>query len=354
MTLYVIFKNAMNKLDRIMGILLLLRGGHPVSASELARRFEVSPRTVYRDIESLSAMGIPVSADMGRKGGFKLGEGYFLPPVALAPEEAISLLLGLTFMRRLRVMPFPEEAELAEKKLLAVLPDETRRLMERTSRLIGFEQVPPDLLHPERDDPLTTGKHAEDEAKVVGRFLKAILSRGRVRLRYQSPYRRDAETREVEPRGIIWDRDRWYLVADIEERKGEPRMWRSDRVLEIGPGPSMHPTELGFGVEGLLGRKWLGMAMERWRSTMPVRIALPAERAELLKKDWYFGHALFETNDKGRVIMTISESEEQVSALIRWLGPGTELLEPVEWRERIRAECEEIARGHGPEAKIEM
>ena len=73
----------MKELDRTLGILLLLRGGRPVSATELARRFEVSSRTIYRDIETLSSLGVPVFADMGRNGGFKLREGYFLPPVTL-------------------------------------------------------------------------------------------------------------------------------------------------------------------------------------------------------------------------------------------------------------------------------
>lgn len=336
----------MSKLDRIMEILLLLRRGVPVSAGELSRRFGVSDRTVYRDIETLGALGIPVSAELGRRGGFRLGEGYFLPPVALGPEEAASLLLGLIFMRRLRVAPFPEEAALAEKKLLAALPEETRRLLERASRLIGFEKVPPDLLHPERDDPLDAASGSETESRIVGRFLKAILSRGRVRIRYRSPYREAEESWEIAPRGIIWDRDRWYLVGDTEEPGGGPRMWRSDRVLEIGAGPSMHPTDHDFDVETLLDRKWLARAMERWRGAGGARIALGPGQAERLKKDWYFGHARFEPLEDGRTAMTIGESEERVTALIRWLGPGAELLEPREWRERLRAQCEALAAAH--------
>jgi predicted DNA-binding transcriptional regulator YafY len=124
----------MKELDRTLGILLLLRGGRSVSATELAGRFEVSTRTIYRDIETLSALGVPVVAEMGRTGGFKLRDGYFLPPVTLGPEEAVSLLLGVILMRRLRVAPFPKEADFAERKLLAALPPETREAMERASR----------------------------------------------------------------------------------------------------------------------------------------------------------------------------------------------------------------------------
>ena len=68
----------MNRLDRALGILLVLRTGATVSAAELAQRFEVSPPTIYRDIEALGAIGVPVYAEMGRAGGFRLVEGYFL------------------------------------------------------------------------------------------------------------------------------------------------------------------------------------------------------------------------------------------------------------------------------------
>jgi predicted DNA-binding transcriptional regulator YafY len=339
----------MNRLDRTMGILLLLRGGRVVSATELAERFEVSVRTVYRDIEVLSGLGVPVEPEMGRRGGFRLKEGYFLPPVTLDPEEAVSLLLGLILMRRLRIVPFPAGADFAERKLLAALPEETRRLVERASRLIGFEGVPVDLLHPERDDPITGGRRsAEEEAAIVGRFLSAAMARGRVRLRYSSPYRGGEESREIAPRGVIWDRDRWYLVGDEDVRAGEPRMWRSDRVLELGAAPSMHPTTGDFDAQDILGRKWLGKAMERWREEVPVRIALSPGQAELLRRDWYYGHALYEEGEGGRTVMTVGESQYgNVAALVRWLGPGAELLEPADWRGRLREDFLGLAAIYG-------
>lgn len=337
----------MNRLERALGIVLLLRNGKVLSAAQLAERFEVSVRTIYRDIDVLSGLGIPVTPEMGRTGGFRLLDGYFLPPVGLGPEEAMSLLLGLSFMKALRVMPFPAEADFAERKLLAVLPADTRTLMERVSRMIGFEKVPPDLLHPERDDPIARDAEAgATETAAVGRFLRAILSKAKVRLSYRSPYRNREEVQTVDPRGLVWDRDRWYLVGDTEVRPGEPRMWRSDRVLETGPGPSLRPSSGDFDVTKLLGRRWLGLAMERWREASPVRIALTADQAERLKRDWYYGHAEF-GEAEGRTVMTIGEDDrENVAALVRWLGPGAELLEPAEWRPYVADTLRRQAKDH--------
>src|SRR5215212_3089228 len=96
----------MNRLDRALGILLMLRSGAPIAAVDLARRFEVSPRTIYRDIEALGAAGVPVYAEMGRNGGFRLSEGYFLPPVMFSVREATALLLSSALLRRMRAMPY--------------------------------------------------------------------------------------------------------------------------------------------------------------------------------------------------------------------------------------------------------
>ena len=363
----------MNRLDRTMGILLLLRGGKVVSAAELARRFEVSVRTIYRDLDMLSGLGIPVAPEMGRGGGFLLKEGYFLPPVTLGPEEAISLIVGLKLMRSLRIMPFPAEADFAERKLLAVLPEDTRRLMAGLSRYIGFEGVPPDLLHPEPDDPSLSDANrasmAPDEGAIVGAFLRAVLSRSRVLMRYSSPWRGEMDCREIEAYGLIWDRDRWYLAgreadgreadgreADGREADGglagpaEARLWRSDRVLSLEPGRGMHPTKTDFDVASLLGRRWLAKAMEGWRRDSPARIAMRPEQADLLRKDWYYGHALFEDSSRDgspSVTMTYGEDDAEAAArLVLWLGPGAEILEPPAWRETLRQRLLSLLAAH--------
>src|SRR5258707_9664241 len=109
----------MQHFDRVLGILLFLRSTSSTSAAELARQFDVSTRTIYRDLETLSALGVPLYAERGRKGGVRLLPGYFLPPLMFTQQEAIALLLGLTLQRSLRAIPFPIERDLAEKKLLA-------------------------------------------------------------------------------------------------------------------------------------------------------------------------------------------------------------------------------------------
>ena len=224
----------MNRLDRALGILLLLRRQNTVSATDLAKRFEVSIRTIYRDIEALSELGVPVYAEMGRTGGFRLLEGYFLPPVMFTTGEATSLLLGLTLLRRLRVTPFPAEVTTSEHKLLAALPDALRAMLARAAQLIGFEDIPLDTFHwGPRDSATPAPAIFSDEAKskesvVVSTFLRAILEGNEVKLHYRSPYREQATTNAVAPSGLVWDRDWWYLVGERPQQRGEGvRLWRA-------------------------------------------------------------------------------------------------------------------------------
>src|SRR5579883_1135860 len=139
----------MQHFDRVLGILLFLRSTSSTSAAELARQFDVSTRTIYRDLETLSALGVPVYTERGRNGGVRLLPGYFLPPLMFTQQEVIALLPGLTLQRSLHAIPFPIEREMAEKKLLAALPDSLRSLLAKAEQLVGFEQTPKDIFHPE-------------------------------------------------------------------------------------------------------------------------------------------------------------------------------------------------------------
>src|SRR5687767_13961572 len=130
---------SMNRFDRMLGLLLHLRGGQAVSAQALARHFEVSRRTIYRDVDALSALGMQVYARRGAEGGFQLLEGYFLPPLMFTQGEAVSLLLGLTLLHRLAARPLAREQDSAERKLLAAVPEPLRATLAKASQLVGFE-----------------------------------------------------------------------------------------------------------------------------------------------------------------------------------------------------------------------
>jgi predicted DNA-binding transcriptional regulator YafY len=335
----------MNRLDRALGILLLLRGGKAISATDMSIRFEVSTRTIYRDIETLGSLGVPVYAEMGRAGGFRLVEGYFLPPVMFSVREAISLVLGLSLLRNLRASPFAADRETGAQKLLAAMPDHLRAVLAEAQKLIGFERTAGDAFH-----AAPGNMHQEGAANVaepaermaVDVFLQAILEHKTIVLDYRSPYRAGPEHIRVTPCGLLWDRDLWYLVGRRAERD-DVRLWRADRVLEIRASDVSTGGQVEFDVRALLDRSWLQAAMEQWRQEVPVIIRLPRVQAERLKQDWYYRHARYEDLAGDQVLMTFGQDDREiVLELLRWLGPGAELLAPIEWRAALRAELAEM------------
>jgi predicted DNA-binding transcriptional regulator YafY len=334
----------MTRIERAFAILLLLSDGSLITATDLARRFEVSVRTIYRDVEMLSLTGVPVYAERGAQGGYRMLEGYFLPPISFSRAETVAMLLSLALARGLKVPPFAAELESAERKLVAALPARLKPLLTETRRLVGFERPAEDAFHPEWPEADAGTPEADlAEARAVEIFLKAVLDGTRVRFAYRTPYGRPGTMIEAQPQGLLWDRDRWYLIGlKLDDRNLPPeraqRFWRADRVAGIEPSTFRSPAT-PFDVRRYLGRSWLGQAMAEWNRSAPVRIRMSLRQADRLRADWYFRYARYEPDGDAHVIMSYGEGDRTLAfELVRWLGPEAELLSPVEWRAELRDE----------------
>lgn len=332
-----------NDLERIFSILLILQSRPTVTAQQLAERLEVSRRTIARDLQRMSLLGIPIYGERGRNGGIRLLEGYFLPPLTFTQEEAVALTLALHLLRSLRVAPFQDEVESVAQKVLAAVPEPLRGTLTRLDRILGVESPPVDIFHAE----LSVSSPAEpayDERATVTEFLRALLAQRRLRLRYRSPYRASAQEDETTPLGIFWDRGHWYLAGTRAGSVDGERLWRADRVLGITPLHTIPPDErVELDIATLMGHAWLRPAMAMWRTNAPVRLRLTADQAARLRQDWYYRLAAFEPQPDGTVEMTLGEQDpDLVTALARWLGPGAELLAPNEWRALLRAQLIEM------------
>jgi predicted DNA-binding transcriptional regulator YafY len=324
----------MNRFDRALGILLLLRSGERWAAGDLAERFEVSIRTIYRDVDALGMLGIPVVAEVGRNGGFRLAEGYFLPPVMFTQGEAISLLLGGAMLRGLRAKPFAGELDSGEEKLLMAMPSTLRASLTNARKLIGFESNAPDAFHAPEPEQLTWTEGASiREGEIIQTFLGAVLKERAVEIRYSSPYQDVESVSVLSPRGLLADRDLWYLICQRPGNERAPRMLRADRVLGIRELTRPAEVDSAFDVRDWLNRAWLGDAMRQWENEDPVCLLVMAEQAVRLQQDWYYRHASITPSGDRFEVRFGQDKPELVFELLRWLGPGSELVEPVEWRD---------------------
>jgi predicted DNA-binding transcriptional regulator YafY len=197
------------KSDRLLSILLLLQTRGRVPARELADRLEVSVRTVYRDIEALSASGVPVYAERGRHGGIELLAGFRTDVTGLTADESRSLFV-LAAQGTHAALGLDAALGSALRKVMAALPAPFRPAAEVTSRRV-----------------LVDAKGGPRRAVDLDVLQDAVFSDRRLRLRYRHGGDAEPRTYTVDPYGLVSKAGVWYLVAD---RRGGPRLFRADRV----------------------------------------------------------------------------------------------------------------------------
>jgi predicted DNA-binding transcriptional regulator YafY len=223
-----------NRTDRLYALVEELRAvsPRPRSARWLAQRFEVSARTIERDIAALQAAGVPIWAEPGRTGGYVVDRSRTLPPVNLSPGEAVAMAVAL---HRLAGTPFASAAGAALRKLVAVMPAadvaEAHRLASRVQLIGGGPATP-----------------------VPAAVADAVAARRVLRLRYADRAGADS-VRDVEPLAYLGNRTHWYLVAWCRLRDGL-RCFRTDRILSVHPlaeavTRELHPGELDIPHEQL-------------------------------------------------------------------------------------------------------
>ncbi|MFG2503406.1 helix-turn-helix transcriptional regulator [Streptomyces sp. NPDC048441] len=204
------------KSDRLLSILLLLQTRGRVPAHELADRLEVSVRTIYRDIEALSASGVPVYAERGRHGGIALLAGFRTDVTGLTADESRALFI-LAAQGAHAALGLDAALGSALRKVMAALPEPHRPAAELTSRRI--------LVDSARWMP---GPRGSDQAVADLDVLQdAVFSDRRLRLRYRHSGDTEPSSYTVDPYGLVSKAGVWYLVAD---RRGAPRLFRADRV----------------------------------------------------------------------------------------------------------------------------
>ena len=200
----------MNRTDRLLGILLELQARGVLRAEDLARRFEVSLRTVYRDVQALSETGVPVVAIPGQ--GYRLMEGYFLPPLSFTAPEAALLLLGGEFVREQVDAELRQVAEGALTRLAGVVPPALRAEVDRRRQELHF----PGFGSPGEDPRLSHLRAAVEQRRVL-------------RLLYHAYRRPQPEPRTVEPYMLVHMTRAWHLAAYCRLRQA-PRLFRLDRI----------------------------------------------------------------------------------------------------------------------------
>ncbi|KAF2516292.1 YafY family transcriptional regulator [Flavobacterium salilacus subsp. salilacus] len=206
----------MNRFDRITAILIQLQSGKVVKAQDIANRFDISLRTVYRDIRTLEEAGVPLYGEAGV--GYSLVEGYRLPPVMFTPEEAIAFVTAEKLMEKFTDTALQNNFASALYKVKAVLRSTEKQLLENLEGQIEVK----DRRSTIKQFPLNT----------LDVLLKAIAEKKAVQMKYRAVGHDDDSDRLIEPIGIFHENENWYTVAYCHLRESY-RQFRIDRVKDI-------------------------------------------------------------------------------------------------------------------------
>jgi len=203
---------------RLLAVLELLQSRGRISGGELSRRLEVDERTVRRYITMLRDLGIPVEAELGRYGAYRLRPGFKLPPLMFSDDEALAVVLGLLAARRIGLTMDVTATEGALAKIERVLPANLRAQVQAVSGVLTLD------LRTALDAPATD---------VVVTISVAAQESRRVHLKYRAgrPSAPTDSERDVDPYGVVYRTGRWYCVGFCHLRQ-ESRMFRLDRIVE--------------------------------------------------------------------------------------------------------------------------
>jgi predicted DNA-binding transcriptional regulator YafY len=205
----------MNRIDRLTAILIQLQSKRVVKAEEIADRFEISLRTVYRDVKALMEAGVPIGSEAGK--GYFIVDGYHLPPVMFTQDEASAMLMAGKLVEKLTDRSVREAFDSSLLKIKAVLSDSGKDQLEELYTHIHVLRVP------------------IEAQRFANHFLtdiqRAIVDRSVLNLEYYSADD-NVTKRYVEPIGLFFYSGAWHLIAWCRLREGY-RDFRTDRIKTL-------------------------------------------------------------------------------------------------------------------------
>lgn len=312
----------MNRIDRLNAILIHLQGKKVVTAHELADRFGIHIRTVYRDLRALEEAGIPIGAEAGI--GYFLPDNYKLPPVMFTTEEATALLLAGKLATKLADEATAKSYNSALYKIKAILKhgDKDRlELLENSIEVYNHRLDSSSDLH-------------------LAEIQTALQHHTTLVLNYRSYSKNDTTKRETEPLGIVYYGGNWHLIAYCRLRNSY-RDFRLDRIMSLITtesrfDASLHPSLKGY-FEHFLQNPEL----------ITIKVRFTNEYLSRIKdsKYWYgFLHwTQYETNTE---CVFVNNDLEGFARWLLWAGENVEILEPIELSKSFQGLVSTLATHH--------
>jgi len=311
----------MPKSKRLMELMMTVNRKRKFTVRELAEEFGVSSRTILRDLQELSELGVPLYSEVGPHGGYRVLNERVLPPIAFTEGEAVAIFFASHALRHYHYLPFETEAASALGKFYHFMPGDVRdRIDEMKNRV--------DFVTPERNSRFP--------------YLPLLLDsavRGQViRMEYAPAGDGQPECRDIQPVGIYAKNGLWYCPAYCYQR-GDFRLFRCDRILSAAPSSEIPPLDLS---EVHLDN-WETRKRSKVHDTN-IRVELSPTGAELCEAE-LSRHIPLHLREDGSGYLQGSIPLDEVPFLASFfigLGREATVLEPPELIEEIKRKLAEL------------
>jgi predicted DNA-binding transcriptional regulator YafY len=303
-----------------MAIALRLQSRRVVRAEDLAAHFEISIRTVYRDIAALDEAGIPIVAEAGV--GYSLVKGYHLPPVMFTAEEASALSVGGKLVEHLTDASLRKQMESALLKIRSVLPRDRQDYLDRLERytvIVSRSPTPAPRLSSETLTPIQ----------------RALAERRVLALDYQGGGL-DLSRRQVEPLGLVYYSDNWHLIAYCRLRR-DVRDFRTDRIVRLQLQNELFSGHADFSLKRYLEAKKHEGKFEI------ARIRFKAKVMERVRRERSWGLVEEKPEPDGTEVTLLECSLEWLASWVLSFGSMAEALAPERLQQLVADEAEKVA-----------
>lgn len=308
--------------DRLLSLLLLLQARNPRSARELATLLEVTPRTIYRDVDALSAAGVPVFAERGSGGGIALPDGYRQSLAHFSIDELHALFVASAQPLHDLGVAGPGEAL---TKLAGALSDGARRDAAKARERVLLDQ--------------NKWYRAAQPGALLATLRAALWDDRRLRMRYRDRSGTTSE-RIVEPLGLVAKAGVWYLVA--REPDGEPRTFRAERIVSVEELAERFTRPADFDLE----RHWFAStaALERPIDAFEVTVRVRADDTGPI--GFWDATVLVDEGERKTYVVRFPGEDAALFQIVAW-GARVEVLEPTHLRAAACARAKELLALYG-------
>lgn len=321
---------SVSRIHRLIRLIVLLQSSRCYSANELAAELAVSRRTIFRDLRMLELAGIPFYYDRAA-GGYRILSTFFLRPVSLNLEEALSILVLAQGLGQKAGIPYLSPAWRAANKIESSLPAGIREeigSIAQHMRIAGARMTHPD--------------HGEE---VFNLCRRAVQERRKVRLVYGSLYEGRTIRTTLSPYALFFGERAWYLIGRSSMHRAV-RMFKLDRVQEValhGDGFRRPPS---FSVERFLGNAWHLIRGDR-QYTVRIRFQ-PKVATNVAEVRWHRTQSVAWQPDGSMIFTVTVAGVDEIAWWVLGYGACAEVLQPAALRRRVAAMLSEAADQYKP------